>query len=84
MSHTPLELQFDKERLRRYLQEHPDRAIELALNYREDFSLLATEYKFLEKENQGLRQENQALQSQLIKRRKSSPSAKLPDFLEKY
>ena len=37
MSHTPLELQFDLERLRRYLQEHPNNiAIELALTYYED------------------------------------------------
>ena len=81
MSHTPLELQFDLECLKRYLQLHPERAIEQAMNYREDFSLLATEYKQLEKENQALRQKNQALQSQLIEPRQSSPN--LPDFLRR-
>ena len=65
MSFIPLELEFSLECLTRYLHHHPDSAQELALAYYEDFSLLAMEYKQLERDFR-------ALESQLIQLQKNS------------
>ena len=75
MSSTPLELDFSLECLKRYLHQHPNKAKELALAYYEDFSLLAMEYKQLERDFQ-------AMQIQLIQLQQSNiKSPQLPPFL---
>ena len=70
MEFISLELELSVERLKRYLQHHPERAAELALSYFEDFSVLAIEHKRLEADFK-------QLQSDSIKR----DSASLPSFL---
>ena len=55
MLFTSLEIQFDLERLRRHLNENSDEAVEQAINYCEDFLILAKEYKQLEKEKLALK-----------------------------
>ena len=61
-----LTIQFELERLKRYLQENPQQADKLALNYFEDFLVLSHETKRLEQQNQALLADNQQLTSQLI------------------
>ena len=75
MSSTPLELDFSFECLKRYLHQHPNKAKELALAHYEDFSVLATEYKQLERDFQTIQTEFIQLQERIIK------SPQLPPFL---
>ena len=70
MEFISLELELSVERLRRYLQQHPEKAAELALAYFEDFSVLAIEHKRLEADFR-------LLQAQSLKKH----SASLPSFL---
>jgi len=46
----PLEHELAVERLRRYLERHPEEATKLAIAYFEDFTMLAIEYKHLERQ----------------------------------
>ena len=71
MSFIPLELEFSLECLTRYLHHHPEQAVELALAYYEDFSMLAMEYKQLERDFQ-------AMQAELIQQKQ--PNIKSPQF----
>ena len=70
MEFVSLELELSVERLKRYLQQHPEKAAELAVSYFEDFSVLAIEHKKLEADFE-------QLQSDSIKRNSVFP----PSFL---
>ena len=91
MEFVSLELELSVERLKRYLQQHPEKAAELAISYFEerprvavrrkgmrdkDFSVLAIEHKRLERSHEMLQQENIRLKSSIDRQ---SPS--LPSFL---
>lgn len=76
MEFVSLELELSVERLKRYLQQHPEKATELALAYFEDFSVLAIEHKKLEQSYEILQQANIRLKSSGVHK---SPS--LPSFL---
>ena len=82
-----LERKFAVESEKRYLLKNPTLAIELALNYKEDFLSLAEEFRALEKRNQTLEQkyksvmaDNQLLTSQLIDASKRE-IVRIPSFL---
>ena len=76
MEFISLELELSVEQLKRYLQQHPEKAAELAINYYEDFSVLAIEHKRLEQKYEILQQENFCLKSSINRR-----SPLLPSFL---
>ncbi len=63
MEFISLELELSVERLKRYLQKHPEEAFKLAVSYFEDFSVLAIEHKRLEQNYQALQIENICLKS---------------------
>jgi hypothetical protein len=76
MNSTPLETSFSVERLKRHLQQHPEQASQLAIDYFQDFLNLARQYKQLQ-------QDHQALQVDLILLEYEQPSSppQLPHFL---
>ena len=75
-----LELEFLIEREKRYLERNPKQAIQLALNYLEDFLNLSKEMKNLEQRYQIAVAENRKLTSRLMGM--SPPkTATLPSFL---
>ena len=77
MESKPLELQFSSQRLKNYLQKNPQQAPKLAVDYFEDFMVLAIEYKQLQADFE-------AMQSQLIQLQSSTNprnSPQLPFFL---
>ncbi|VEP17898.1 hypothetical protein H1P_6560002 [Hyella patelloides LEGE 07179] len=86
---TPLSLEFELLRLKRFLKKNPELATEKALGIYEDFLNLSREIKFLERicesllaDNRSLQADNQRLTSELIEQ--SSPKTKtveLPSFL---
>ena len=45
---STIEIEFESERLKRHLLANPQEAVELAVNYFEDFSVLAHEFKQLQ------------------------------------
>ena len=75
MEFISLELELSVERLKRYLQQHPEKAAELALSYFEDFSVLAIEHKRLEQSHEALQIENLHLKSSV-----NHQSPLLPSF----
>ena len=50
MKSSPLSLQFDIERLKRYLKAHPEKASELAINYFEERPRVAVRRKGMREE----------------------------------
>jgi hypothetical protein len=74
---TPLEISFSLERLKRYLLQHPEQAVEQALQYSEDFFLLSLKFRRLEQDLAASHIRLNELQQQL----QSSPSPQLPPFL---
>lgn len=50
MISLPLESELQVVRLKRYLDKHPQEAIELAIQHYEDFLILANKYKQLQSE----------------------------------
>ena len=70
----PLYLQLHAENLKRYLQKYPNEAIEIAIDYREDFAVLDLKYRQLQ-------QDFLAMQTQLIQlQQQSLKSPQLPSF----
>ena len=80
MKSLSLELQFSSQRLKNYLQKNPHEAQELAVNYFEDFIVLAIEHKQLQADFE-------AMQQQLIQLQSSTNppnSPQLPFFLSQF
>jgi Ethanolamine utilization protein EutJ (predicted chaperonin) len=48
MNKRPLEIELELVRLQHFLQQYPEQATELALNYFEDFLVLSRKYRQLE------------------------------------
>ena len=70
----PLYLQLHAENLKRYLQKYPNEAIEIAIDYREDFAVLDLKYRRLQ-------QDFEAMQTELIQlQQQSSKTPKLPQL----
>ena len=81
MTDSYLEVEFELERLRRYLKQNPQQASILAMNHFEDFLNLSRKNRMLEKKYQSLLEDNQRLTSQLIEMTSSKPVT-LPSFLQ--
>ena len=81
-------IQFAIEKLRRDLKQNPDKAVELAVNYFEDWLVLSSEHQQLYREHQRLERKYQAvmnecqlLTSQLIDTQVTTTTT-LPPFLD--
>lgn len=77
MNSRPLETSFTVECLKRYLQQHPEQSLQLAIDHFTDFLHLAREHKKLE-------QNYHALQVDFMLLRHDPPSSppQLPHFLQ--
>ena len=75
MEHT-LELEFSVEQEKRYIKQNPERALELAIAYFEDFSVLVAEFKQLERDYKALQVENTRIKSS-----KTHKSVRPPSFV---
>ena len=71
MKSSPLEIQLNVERLKRYLNEHPEQATSAACEFFEDFSLLAEAHKELERDFLAMQTELDELQQLNPQTRKS-------------
>jgi hypothetical protein len=80
MTDSYLEIEFELERLQRYLKQNPQQAVTLALNNFEDFLNLSRETKILQQKYKSVLADNQRLTSQLIET--TSTQVTLPSFLE--
>lgn len=76
-----LEIEFELERLQRYLKQNPKQAAILAMNHFEDFLNLSRETKIIQQKYQSVLADNQKLSSQLIEMTSSKPVT-LPSFLK--
>lgn len=81
MSDSYLEIEFELERLQRYLKQNPEQAVILAMNHFEDFLNLSRENKILEQKYESVVADNQKLTSQLIVEQSIS-AITLPSFLD--
>ena len=81
MSDSYLEIEFELERLQRYLKQNPQQAVILAMNHFEDFLNLSRKNKILQQKYESVVADNQRLTSQLIEMTSSAP-ATLPSFLQ--
>ena len=76
-----LEVEFELERLQRYLKQNPQQAVILAMNHFEDFLNLSRKNKILQQKYESVVADNQRLTSQLIVITSSEPVT-LPLFLK--
>lgn len=77
-----LEVEFELERLQRYLKQNPQQAVIPAMNHFEDFLNLSRETKILQQKYESVMADNQRLTSQLIAQEfaKDAPP-ELPSFV---
>ena len=80
MTDSYLEIEFELERLQRYLKQNPQQAVILAMNNFEDFLNLSRKNKTLQQKYESVVADNQRLTSQLIELSFSKPVT-LPSFL---